>query len=162
MWKTPANRNVKLRIEIQTWWENQCNTVNIQIKAQHSNFKHKKYENYEKPKFGSPTPTLPLSLSSLKTNSSNHSLHQTIIQCFNSKPTKPDRNPSGRSWTMTQNVSSCRGFSFRPKFCFDPLPGKVLLVRALDTKQRIVSTSHFPPLNIFWQPSIAPNHSLMF
>ena len=43
---------------------------------------------------------------------------------------------------MTQNVPSCRGFSFRPTFCFDPPPGKILLVRFLDSKQGIVPTSH--------------------
>ena len=39
---------MKPRIEIQTWWRNQCNIRNLQIKPQKSNSNHKKIETFEK------------------------------------------------------------------------------------------------------------------
>ena len=90
----------------------------------------------------SPTPTLALSLSCLKKFSGRHGLNQTIQQCINSNTTEPQPNLSGRSRAMTRNVASYRGFSLRPKFCFDAPQGKILLVRFLNTNEGIVSTSH--------------------
>ena len=81
----------------------------------------------------SPTPTLILARSSFKKISGNHGLNQTILQCFNLELTEPQPILSGRSRAMIRNVSSCRGFSLGPKFCFDAPPGKILLVRCPDT-----------------------------
>ena len=71
----------------------------------------------QRPTKNAPTnPTLRTSLSSSNKFSGHHGFNQSFLQCFNSKLTKPYRNPSGGSKVMTQNVSPCRRFSFRPKF----------------------------------------------
>ena len=75
----------------------------------------------------SPTPTLAYPLSSSNKFSGRQAFYQTNLQCFNSELTKPYRNPSGRSRAMSRNVSPCRGFSLRPKFCFDAPPEKYCL-----------------------------------
>ena len=121
----------------------------------------------------SPTRTLIPPLSVLNKFSGRHGSNHVNPWCFNSALTKRYRNPLDRTKVMNQNLSPLLIFSFRPKFRFDAPVNEKFACTILDTmkgrlyQQFLVTTTGldrttFIPQQIFWQPSVAPNHPLMF